>query len=274
VRVQQADESDSESAEDPHGRLSTTEAKARADTRRSVQRGIQTSRGLTAAARFCASVLQAAFFLDSADLDRLPYETGGWGAGRLRLYERAALAAAAERKFGAAGFAAKRAAAAARRHKKRAREAAAASAAAAADAQLQSAPAAAAPDAALLATVRALRASLRAQVRKALKFTRSGAPDSWRLELPGTSAAVFAQLADKPHDPALRTFIKRGAFLDARVPTARLLGLADASSVTSAGYRGSGVLIAPTDEVLLKYKPATMLLAVLGAAEFTDMNAW
>jgi hypothetical protein len=122
--------------------------------------------------------------------------------------------------------------------------------------------------------VRALRASLRAQVRKALKFTPSGAPSAWRLELPGVTAPVFAHLADKPHDPHLATFVKKGAYIDAPLPTARLLGIADASAITSEGSRGSGVLIMPHEDVLLKYKPATLLLAVHGCAEFTAPERW
>jgi hypothetical protein len=225
--------------------------------------------GLTA--RFVC-LAQAAYFLDGADLARLPYVSGGWGAGRLRLYARAALHAAAVRKHGVAAFEAKRAAAAKRRAAKHKREREAAAAAAAAAAALKSGAAPAAADAATAATVRALRASLRCQIRKTLSFSPGGGPANWRLELPGTTAAVFAHLCGRPGDAQLVTFVKKGAYIDAPLTTAQLLGCSDADveRITSEGWRGSGVLIHPGPDVLLKYKPATLLLAVHGSADFAD----
>ena len=203
---------------------------------------------------------------------RLPYESGGWGAGRLRLYTRASLFAAAVRKHGGSAFEAKRAAAAKRRAAKHKREREAAAAAAAATAALQSGAAPAAADAATAVTTRALRASLRSQVRKALSFSPGGGPANWRLELPGTTSAVFAHLCGRAGDTQLATFVKKGAYIDAPLSTAQLLGCTDADveRITSEGWRGSGVLIHPGPDVLLKYKPATLLLAVHGSAEFSD----
>lgn len=116
-----------------------------------------------------------------------------------------------------------------------------------------------------------MRASLRAQVRKALSFAPGGGPANWRLELPGTTAAVFAHLCGRSGDAQLATFVKKSAYIDAPLTTAQLLGCteADVERITSEGWRGSGVLIHPGPEVLLKYKPAALLLAVHGSADFS-----
>lgn len=68
------------------------------------------------------AVAKKEFFLDKEDLLRMPYETGGWAAGRLRVYDRHHLKILAESKFGKEGLAAKQADQQKRLEKKRKRE--------------------------------------------------------------------------------------------------------------------------------------------------------
>lgn len=48
------------------------------------------------------------YFLTTADLSRLPYESGGWGCGRARFYHPADLKELALEKYGEQGLMAKR----------------------------------------------------------------------------------------------------------------------------------------------------------------------
>lgn len=48
------------------------------------------------------------YFLTTADLSRLPYESGGWGYGRARFYDPADLKELALEKYGEQGLMAKR----------------------------------------------------------------------------------------------------------------------------------------------------------------------
>ena len=233
------------------------------------------------------------YFLTPDDLRPLKVRLfgGGLGCGAPRkLYEPAELRAAAIRKHGEAGFKKKQEAQQKRESKKRQREEDADRALAALhrvappparsgggdnpinlDSDEEAAPAPpAAPvpvpaPAVMPPEVAALRKSMLKLAKKALGFTESGGPKSWRVEVPGVQPATFAALAGRPADRTLATFVKSGAYHSHDVDAQVLFGCKESELLRIFKREGVGIQI--EEEVTLKYKPSDRSLAMLGGGD-------
>jgi hypothetical protein len=234
------------------------------------------------------------FFLTPADLRFLNVRTigGGLGCGApMKFYEPSELRVAAIRKYGEAGFQKKLESRQKRESNKRRREDEAdralavlhQTARAPTSKRLQppsdgsralpihldsdddtpsTAPAAvnvAPPETA------ALRKSLLNLAKKALGFTDSGSPKNWRVEAPGIQTAVFAALAGRPADAALRTFVKAGAYYSHEADACELFGCKKADLLRIFKHEGVGIQMYA--KITLKFKPSDLTLALLGGGE-------
>jgi hypothetical protein len=234
---------------------------------------------------------KSAYFLTPDDLRLLRFESfgGGIGCGAPRhFYHAADLAAAAIRKHGQAGFQKKQEARLLRESKKRQREDDAEIALAALQrAERSSVPIAspstgASNDAPIILDSDAddgvpqtaavappetapLRKSLLRLAKQALGFRDSGAPKPWRVEAPGVHPNVFAALAGRPSDAALRTFVKVGAHYSHEADCRVLFGCAEADLLRIFKREGVGIQIC--DEITLKYKPSDLTLTLHGVGE-------
>ena len=110
-----------------------------------------------------------------------------------------------------------------------------------------------------------LRKSLLRLAKQALGFRDSGAPKPWRVEAPGVYPNVFAALAGRPSDSALRTFVKVGAHYSHEADCRVLFGCAEADLLRNFKREGVGIQIC--DEITLKYKPSDMTLTLHGVGE-------
>ena len=113
-----------------------------------------------------------------------------------------------------------------------------------------------------------LRGSLLRMAKKNMGFERSGAPKSWCVEVPGTTAATFAALMDRPEDVDLATFVKNGAYYTIQGHDAtRLFGVKDDEKLTKYFSREMCAQQIG-DTVVVRYKPSSMDLSVSGYAEW------
>ena len=234
---------------------------------------------------------KSVYFLTPDDLRLLNCQMfgGGIGCGPPRhFYHEADLRAAAIRKHGQAGFQKKQEARLQRESKKRQRQGDAESALAA----LQQAARPPAPIAspgtgasncgapiipasdpvdaatrpaavALPLETTALRKSLLKLAKQALGFKDSGAPKQWRVEAPNIQPSVFAALAGRPADAALRTFVKTGAYYSHEAEALELFCCTQADLLRIFKREGVGIEI--DGSIILKYKQSDMTLTLHGA---------
>lgn len=202
--------------------------------------------------QFSASQAKSEFFLSPEDLKGISYESGGWGRGQLRLYDEPDLQRLALAKYGERELEKKRSAKAARLNKKRMREHDAAEAAA----NLPSADTAPVADKKVVAQTRSF---LVKQCKKKVGCEMSGAPNSFRVEVPNISKEVFAALINRPTDVELKSVPKNGAYHSIRMNTAEFLGVTSAEDI----YKEcGGAFFCLSDTLEAKYKPAGMLLSI------------
>ena len=238
---------------------------------------------------------KATYFLTPGDLRLLNYQSfgGGIGCGPPRhFYKVAELKALALSKHGQAGFLKKHQARLQRESKKRQRQDEADSALAALQPRPPAPivsqgtgasnhavvmvgdsdddappPAAATPRPAAIAPpeTSVLRKSLLKLAKQALGFRDSGAPKQWRVEAPGIQPGVFAALAGRPADAALRTFVKAGAFYSHEVAALEFFQCSQEDLVRFFRHEGVGIEI--FNSIMLKYKPSDMTLTLHGSGE-------
>jgi hypothetical protein len=107
-----------------------------------------------------------------------------------------------------------------------------------------------------------LRGILLKMAKKGMGFERSGAPKSWRFEVPGASGATFASLMDQPKDVELATFVKNGAYYTVKDHNAsKFFGVKDDDLLTKHFSR-EGCAQQIGDTVVVRYKPSAMELSV------------
>ena len=109
----------------------------------------------------------------------------------------------------------------------------------------------------------ALRKSLLKLAKQALGFKDSSAPKQWRVEAPDVQPSVFAALAGRPADAALRTFVKTGAYYSHEAEALELFCCTQADLLRIFKREGVGIQI--DDSITLKYKQSDMTLTLHGA---------
>ena len=119
-----------------------------------------------------------------------------------------------------------------------------------------------------------LRASLLRLAKKDLKFRDSGAPDGWKVVVPATSQETFAALIGRPEDAtSLATCVKKGAYYSESVDARDLFGGGGKKTTKTPSlekyFRREMVSIRIVNNVVVKYKPSTMDLIVIGDGEIT-----
>jgi hypothetical protein len=236
--------------------------------------------------RVSSKAAKKVFFLDADDLATLQFASyyGGFGCGPpMKMYSIKDVVSRSLRKFGRVEIEKKLAARQKREEKKRTKEEEAemarkrlktnttANMMAASD--VASAPSSAFGTTAPSTTgdakeISKLRGSLLRMAKKGMGFERSGAPKSWRIEIPGTSASTFAALMDRAKDVELATFVKSGAYYT--VPdhdSSKFFGVRDEDELIKSFPR-EGVDQQIGDTVVVRYKPSAMELSVSGYAEW------
>jgi hypothetical protein len=237
--------------------------------------------------RVSSKAAKKVFFLDADDLATLQCASyyGGFGCGPpMKMYIIKDVVSKSLRKFGRSEIEKKLAARQKREEKKRIKEEEAEMARkrmktnTTANIMIAASGVASAPSSAFATTapsttgdakeISLLRGNLLRMAKRGMGFERSGAPKSWRIEVPGTSAATFAALMDQAKDVELATFVKSGAYYTVRDhDSAKFFGVKDDDELIKSFPR-EGVDQQIGDTVVVRYKPSAMELSVSGYAEW------
>ena len=204
-----------------------------------------------------ASEAKDKYFLKPDDLVHLHFERGGWGCGQMKLYKVEEVKSLALQKYGEEGLNTKIHAKETRLDKKRKRAEEANKVAA-------SITSAAVP-AQLSTTITNIKKSLVKQFKSKIGCVESGAPNSFRIEVPGISQELFACLVGRPTDIELKSIPKNGAYYTINMNTIELLNI---NSLQEIHKDVGGIDVNPSEITVLKYKPTGMLLSIHGSSEF------